>query len=116
MEVELPCRDILRIVPILVCQRDADLDYLEQVDITSHRLVVVVRRGLELAYWSRNDTGEFGILAGYELLPPSRKRARDRDHCNVGVLVDQFADVAHFGLELRGPYFSYSRHAFATVL
>lgn len=32
-----------------------------------------------------------------------------RDHCNVGVLVDEIAYVAHLGLELRSPYFSYSR-------
>lgn len=66
VEVELPCRDILRIVPILVRECDADLYYLEQVDITSHRLVVVIGGRLERANRARNDTRKFGILRGRE--------------------------------------------------
>lgn len=43
LEVELPGRPLLWVIPIFICQRYSDLYDLEQVDVTPHRLVVVVR-------------------------------------------------------------------------
>ena len=34
----------------------------------------------------------------------------DRDHCNIGILVDEISYVSHFCFQLRGPNFPYSRH------
>lgn len=42
VEVKLPRRCFLGVVPLLVCERDPNLDNLEKVDITSHSLIVVV--------------------------------------------------------------------------
>ena len=42
LEIELPCRDVLREIALLVCECDADLDELEEVDVAPHGLVVVV--------------------------------------------------------------------------
>ena len=47
VEVELPGTGILRKVPLLVRESQPDLDRLEQVNVTPHRLVMVIRRGLE---------------------------------------------------------------------
>lgn len=62
VEIELPCRDILRVVPILIRQGEPDLNDLEQVDIASHRLVMVVRGCLEGAYWTSHNAWKFGVL------------------------------------------------------
>jgi hypothetical protein len=42
MKIELPCRHVLRVVAVFVGKREADLDDLEQVHVTAHRLIVVV--------------------------------------------------------------------------
>ena len=63
-KVELPCTWLRWHVPLRVRERDANLDDLEQVDVTAHRLVVVLRRRLPLPYRARNDAGEFGVLRG----------------------------------------------------
>lgn len=62
VEVELPRAYFLRQVPIRVAERQPNLDDLKQVDVTSHRLVVVVRGCTKSAYWSRHDTGELCVL------------------------------------------------------
>ena len=43
LEIELPCRYLLWKVSLLIRQSEPNLDNLEEVDVTSHRLVVVVR-------------------------------------------------------------------------
>ena len=47
VKVELPGADIKRKVPFLVRKSQPDLDRLEQVDIAPHRLIMIIRRGLE---------------------------------------------------------------------
>jgi len=47
VEVELPGTGVLRKDPLFVRESQPDLDRLEQVDVTPHRLVMVIRRGLE---------------------------------------------------------------------
>lgn len=61
-EVELPSRTLFRKVSLLVCERDADLNDLEQINITSHRLVVVIGGCLESSYWASHNSREFRIL------------------------------------------------------
>ncbi len=61
-KVELPCADLGGKIAVLVAERDAQLDELEQIDVASQCLVVVVRRAFECAYWPRDDTGELGVL------------------------------------------------------
>lgn len=62
VEIELPGRDVLWQVPVLVCESEPHLNDLEQVDITPHGLVMVVGRRLERAYRPCYNTREFGIL------------------------------------------------------
>jgi hypothetical protein len=62
MKVELPCRHLLRVVAVLVGKRKSDLDDLEEVHVTAHCLVVVVRRGFESAYWTCDNARELGVL------------------------------------------------------
>jgi hypothetical protein len=62
LEVELPCRAVLWTLTILVRQGDPHLDDLQEIDITSHRLIMVLRGGFERANGSRYDAREFGVL------------------------------------------------------
>ena len=64
MKIELPGRHVLRVVAVLVGKGESNLDDLEQVHVTAHRLIVVVRRRLEAAYRTRDDARELGILDG----------------------------------------------------
>lgn len=41
-EVELPRSALIWLVPIFVCQRDSDLDDLQEVHITPQRLIMVI--------------------------------------------------------------------------
>ena len=47
VKVELPGANILGKTPFLVREGRPDLDRLEQVDVAPHRLVMIIRRGLE---------------------------------------------------------------------
>ena len=62
MKVELPGADILWEVPFLVRESQPDLVRLEQVDVAPHRLVMVIRRGLERADWASDDAWKLRIL------------------------------------------------------
>jgi len=62
VEVELPSAGILRKVPLLVRESQPNLDRLEQVDVAPHRLVMVIRRGLERTDWTSNDARKLRIL------------------------------------------------------
>ena len=62
VKVELPGADFLRKNSFLVCKGQSDLDCLEKVNIAPHRLVMIIRRGLERANWSGNDAWKFRIL------------------------------------------------------
>jgi hypothetical protein len=42
MKIELPGRHLLRVVAVFVGERESDLDDLEEVHVTAHRLIVVV--------------------------------------------------------------------------
>lgn len=50
LEVELPCAGILGYISVLVCKGNAQLDHLEQINITAQCLVVIVCRGAKVAY------------------------------------------------------------------
>lgn len=63
LEVELPRRRAGRIVAILVHEREAELDDLQQVDVAPQQLVLVVHCAAELADWPDDDAGEFCVLA-----------------------------------------------------
>jgi len=62
VEVKLPGAGILRKVPLLVRESQPNLDRLEQVDVTPHRLVMVIRQGFERADWTSNDARKLRIL------------------------------------------------------
>ena len=62
VKVKLPCRNILRVVTVLVGEGESNLDDFEQVHVTSHGLVVVVGGSLKRAYWTRNDSRKFSVL------------------------------------------------------
>jgi hypothetical protein len=64
MKIELPGRHILWVVAVFVGKGESNLDDLEQVHVTAHGLIVVVRRCLEAAYWTRDDTRKLGVLDG----------------------------------------------------
>ena len=68
MEVELPCGHVLGVVPILVRDGQADLDDLQQVDVTPHGLVMVVGGGLERPYWPSYDARKLGVLKSIPLV------------------------------------------------
>ena len=61
VKVELPGA-ILGDLTVLVDKSDPELDKLEDIDITAHRLVVIVRRRFELANWARYDGWKLAIL------------------------------------------------------
>ena len=63
VEVELPRGHVLWVVPVLVRDGEADLDDLQQVDVTPHGLVVVVGGGLERPYWPSYNTWKFCVLS-----------------------------------------------------
>ena len=54
MKIELPCRHVLWVVAVLVGKCKSDLNDLEEIHVTAHCLVVVVRGGLESANWTRD--------------------------------------------------------------
>jgi hypothetical protein len=60
-KVELPRRALWR-VAILVTQRQTQLDYTQHIDVTPHRLEVVVGPGLEIAYWAGYYAWKLGVL------------------------------------------------------
>ena len=61
-EVELPSAYVLRHVPVLIRERQTDLYDTQEIDVTPHRLVVVVARRPEDAYGPRDDTRELCVL------------------------------------------------------
>lgn len=61
-EVELPSRYLLWEVSLLIRQSKPDLDNLEQVDVTPHGLVMIVRRRLERAYRPCDDSRKLRVL------------------------------------------------------
>lgn len=64
-EVELPRRSICRKVAILICERDTNLYYLEEVDVAAHSLIVIIGRRPKVSYWPRDYTREFRVLDEY---------------------------------------------------
>lgn len=62
LEVELPRRRARRIVPILVHEREAELDDLQEVDVTPQQLVLVVHCAAKLSDWPDNHSREFCVL------------------------------------------------------
>jgi hypothetical protein len=61
-KIELPGADLGRVVPVFIAECDAQLDQLEQIDITSKRLIVVVRRAFEGSDWSRYYSRKLSVL------------------------------------------------------
>lgn len=64
LEVKLPRRRAGWIVAILVHEREAELNDLQQVDVAPKQLVLVVHCATELADWSDNNAREFCVLVG----------------------------------------------------
>lgn len=62
LEVELPRRRARRIVSILVHEREAELDDLQEVDVTPQQLVLVVHCAAKLADRPDNHSREFCVL------------------------------------------------------
>lgn len=62
LEVELPRRRARRIVPIFVHKREAELDDLQEVDITPQQLVLVVHCAAKLADGPDNHSWKFCVL------------------------------------------------------
>ena len=93
-------------VALLVRERESDLDDLEEVDITPHGLVVVVRRRLEAPYRSRHDSWKLGVLYthGASALLLREQQRRSPDHADERELVHQVPDDRHFGVEVVPPY------------
>ena len=109
-------------MPLVITQRNPNLNYLQQVDVTPHRLVVVVRRCFEGAYWASDDTGEFCVLNSnnnkVELLKTTKASARlqETHHCNVRVFLYGISYLSHLRLEVGSPNISYSIRHSATAL
>eukprot|EP00308_Calcidiscus_leptoporus_P025129 CAMPEP_0119376206 /NCGR_PEP_ID=MMETSP1334-20130426/39513_1 /TAXON_ID=127549 /ORGANISM="Calcidiscus leptoporus, Strain RCC1130" /LENGTH=341 /DNA_ID=CAMNT_0007394727 /DNA_START=40 /DNA_END=1065 /DNA_ORIENTATION=+ len=61
LEVELVRAHIWRELAVLIAQREAELDDLQEIDVATDRLVVKVRGRLEVANRPRNHTGELGV-------------------------------------------------------
>lgn len=61
-EIKLPGTTRLRKLPVLIRKRDPDLDDFQQIDVTPHRLIMVIRGRLERANWASDDSGKFCIL------------------------------------------------------
>lgn len=61
-KVELPCANVRRRVALLIAQCDAELDELEQIDVTPQCLVVIIAGPLECTDWSSDDAWELGVL------------------------------------------------------
>ena len=112
VEVELPGANILREVSLLVCKGQPNLDRLEEVDVAPHRLVMVIRRGLERADWAGNNARKFRILlyANTRVLGQSPRGGCEVYHCDVRIFFDEIADDSHLRLEVWGPHFLYPRH------
>lgn len=62
LEVELPRRRAGRIVSVLVHEREAELDDLQEVDVTPQELVLVVHCAAKLADRPDDHSGEFCVL------------------------------------------------------
>ena len=61
-EVELPRRRAGGVVPVLVHEREPELDDLQEVDVAAQQLVLVVHGAAELANRSDHHTREFCVL------------------------------------------------------
>lgn len=62
LEVELPRRRPEGIVSVLVHERKAELDDLQEVDVTPQQLVLVVHRAAKLTDRPDDNSGEFSVL------------------------------------------------------
>jgi len=73
VKVELPCRVVLRKVSIIIRQCNSDLNELEQLNITPHCLIMVVRRCFEGSNRSCYNTRELCVLlrSASDLLQPN---------------------------------------------
>lgn len=71
---------------MLITHRQPNLNHLQEIDIASQRLVVVVGRPTELADRTRNNPWKLGI------------------HCHVWILSYHRTYMAHLGLERIGPH------------
>jgi hypothetical protein len=116
MKIELPGGHVLRVVAVFVGKGEANLDDLEQVHVTAHRLIVVVWRRLEAAYWTRDDTGELGVLdgsmGGVRLVRGGDRvfRAGGTYQSDERIIVYEIPYVPHFEVEIGRPYLPYGRH------
>lgn len=77
VKVELPGRHILWWCPVLIREGKTDLNNLEQIDVTAHCLVMIIRRGLERAYGACHYTRKFGILSTMVVYPPEYTNNND---------------------------------------
>lgn len=61
-EIELPGTDAGWVIAVLVCQCYAKLDELEQVNVASQGLVMIVGGAFKGPDWPGYDPGKFSIL------------------------------------------------------
>lgn len=73
-KIELPGCVFERKVALLIRQSDSNLNNLEKVDIAAHGLVVIVRRCLKVAYWTRHYPRKLCILEVTVKFPTSAER------------------------------------------
>ena len=104
LEVELPCTSAERIVALRIGERQTKLNDLQQINVAAKSLVVIVCRGAEISDRSGDDSGELSILHRCMSDREQRgRKARRSCHCNVGVLLEELTDVAHFLFQIVCP-------------
>lgn len=62
-EVELPGVDARRILPLLICESQAQLDNFQQVNVTAEELVLIIYGAAEFTDRPDNNSGELRVLA-----------------------------------------------------
>ena len=128
-EVELEGADARGQLTLLVTEGEADLDYLQQVDVAAQRLVVKVGRRLEGANGTGDDPRELCVLPtdawrgsgeavrgrarvamrGWrgvrcERVACARAGRAAADHGNVRVVHDGLTDHGELGVDVVGPH------------
>ena len=127
-EVELEGADARGQLALLVTEGEADLDYLQKVDVAAQRLVVKVGGRLEGANGTRDDPRELCVLpkdtwrgsGKHERRAPygdawmarsSLRRSRMRqvgraaaDHGDIRVVHDGLTDRDELGVDVLGPH------------
>ena len=84
-KVELPNAFPFGLSPILITQCESELNDLQEVDVATQGLIMIIRRGFESADRSSNDPREFGI------------------HSDVWIILYKVPDDSHFTVQIISP-------------